>query len=190
MSFHAAMMNDGGGRPFGPVDTVIDAGFEAIARSRQINADTIRSHGIGHGQIVKPQTAEFAADRWTIRIDLASLADIAMYAPIAGPLVEFWHALQAATKRASPAFPHGANSPKYFNSAAFLISAAITMSSNKPSDIRFLSIPIVALYRIFPDLVLKRLTPLTPVLLLALMLRFRQFSRRSVILRFDHLLSD
>ena len=97
MAFHAAMMNNSSGWSFGPVDTGIDAGFEAVARSRQINADTIRSHGIGHRQVIEPQTTKVAAYRWPLCIDLASLADIAMHAPFAGPLVQFRHALQAAT---------------------------------------------------------------------------------------------
>ena len=97
MPFRAAMMNNGSSRPFGPVDTGINTSFEAIASSRQVNADTIRSHGIGHRQVIEPQTTKVAAYRWPLCIDLASLADIAMHAPFAGPLVQFRHALQAAT---------------------------------------------------------------------------------------------
>jgi len=87
MPFHAAMMNNGSSRPFGPVDTGINTSFEAIASSRQVNADTIRSHGIGHGQVIEPKTAEITADRWPPWIDLASLADIAMHAPITRSLL-------------------------------------------------------------------------------------------------------
>jgi hypothetical protein len=93
MALHAAMMDGTSRQAFGPIDVIIDTGFEAISRPGEIDADVIGPHLVRHGQIVKPKTTEAAADLRPIIIDAAAMTSDAMLAPLAGSLVQLRYTL-------------------------------------------------------------------------------------------------